>query len=332
VNRFTEPVHETVHQGAATFPDPEMAIDVHQHLLPAQLIEALRERSVPPRLRGWELELNGEPAYAIDPRDHDVAVRSAEAAADGLQLALVSLSSALGVEELPPEEAGELIGAFHEGARELPPPFRPWAAACLSEIDPGALERALDEGCVGLQLPATRLLTASDYAYVAPLLEVLAARGRPLFIHPGPAGPDPESRPPWWPALVPYVQQMHAAWFAFRLHGRPAFPDLPVCMALLAGLAPLHAERLAARGGGRGAVDENVFLEVSSYGPRAIDATVRVLGVDVLVNGSDRPYASPASPELGDAFDAALRLTNPLRLLDLEEVIDAPEITAGAQS
>lgn len=317
-----------------------MTIDVHQHLMPAELIEVLRGRSAPPRMRGWVLELKDEPAYLVDPEDHDVERRAAQASEDGLHLAMVSLSSALGVEHLPAGEARALIDAFHEGAGELPPPFRPWASACLSEIDPGALEQSLDDGCLGLQLPATALLTATDYERVTPLLEVLSEQGRPLFIHPGPSGPDgpggpgsSERRPDWWAALVPYVQQMQAAWFAFRLYGRPLCPDLRVCFALLAGLAPLHAERLAARGGGRAPVDENAFVEVSSYGPRAIDATVRVLGVDVLVNGSDRPYASPVAPELGDAFDAALRLTNPLRLLDLkEEVIDAFEIPAGAQS
>jgi hypothetical protein len=309
-----------------------MAVDVHQHLMPAQLIEALRRRTTAPRLRGWELELPGEPIYAVRPSDHDVHLRATEAAADGLALSLVSLSSALGVEHLYPGQARELIDAFHEGALELPPPFRPWASTCLSDVDHAALEQALDDGCMGLQLPATALLTAYDYEHVAPLLQVLTDRGRPLFIHPGPASGHSERLPAWWPALVPYVQQMHAAWFAFRLHGRPAFPGLRVCMALLAGLAPLHAERLTARGGGRSVVDEDVFLEVSSYGPRAIDATVRVLGIDVLVNGSDRPYAVPCSAELGDAFDAVLRLTNPLRLLDLEEVNDAPEVAARAQS
>jgi predicted TIM-barrel fold metal-dependent hydrolase len=312
-----------------------MTIDVHQHLMPPQLLEVLRRRTAPPRMRGWALGLDGQPDYFIDPEHHDVQARLAQTARDGLQLAVVSLSSALGVEQLAPDEARELIDAFHEGAIELPSPFRPWAAACLTEIDAGALERALGDGCLGLQLPATALATASDYEHVAPLLEVLADHSRPLFIHPGPPVPNDgtsELRPDWWPALVPYVQQMHAAWFAFRLYGRPVFPELRLCFALLAGLAPLHAERLAARGGGRSAVDENAFLDVSSYGPRAIDATVRVLGVDVLVNGSDRPYAAPASPELGDAFDAALRLTNPLRLLDLEEVMDAPAIAAGAQS
>lgn len=310
---------------------PAMGIDVHQHILPPRLVEVLRSRSSPPRMRGWTLELEGEPGYAVASGDHDLDLRSAQALADGLGLALVSLSSAWGVETLPPEEAVELIDAFHAGATELPSPFRPWAAACLSEIDIPALDRALDRGCLGLQLPATALLTSAGYEHVGPLLQLLAQRGRPLFIHPGPPGAMPVDVPAWWGALVPYVQQMHAAWFAFRVHGRPMFPGLRVCMALLAGLAPLHAERLQARSGARSRVDEDIFLEVSSYGPRAIDATVRVVGVDVLVNGSDRPYASPTDPELGDAFEQALRLNNPLRLLDLEEVMDAPEVPAIAQ-
>jgi len=75
---------------------------------------------------------------------------------------------------------------------------------------------------------------------------------------------------------------------------------------------------LLARAGIRTVVDENAFLEVSSYGTRAIDATVRVLGIDVLVGGSDQPYASPAFTDLGAAAVAAIRGANPLRLLDFK--------------
>ena len=84
---------------------------------------------------------------------------------------------------------------------------------------------------------------------------------------------------------------------------------------MLAGLAPLHGERVAARGGPRVAVDQAVFLEMSSYGPRAFDAIVRMLGVDMVVNGSDRPYAGPPVFET-DAAAAAVRRVNPQRLLD----------------
>jgi hypothetical protein len=292
------------------------ATDVHQHVWPVELIEALRRRTAPPRLRDWTLELDGEPDYEIDPADHDVDSRAALARADGLNRALVSLSSPLGIESLAADEAAPLLDAWHAGARRLPAPFGAWAAASVREIDPAGLERRLDEGFVGLQLPATALADGAGYERVGPLLDVLERRGRPLFIHPGPTAAPARTVPAWWPALVDYVAQMHAAWFAVRVHGRPRHPRLRLCLAMLAGLAPLHGERFAARAGERTVVDPEVLYEISSYGPRAIDAVVRVTGVDALVNGSDRPYALPPATGLGPAAESALRVANPARLLD----------------
>ena len=226
----------------------------------------------------------------------------------------MSLSCPLGVEWLPPEEARPLLDAYHRGAGALPAPFGAWAAACLTEIDPAGPAAELDRGCVGLQLPATALADRAGYDRCAPLLDLLAARGRPLFVHPGTAPPAGRA-PSWWPALVPYVHQMHQAWFAFQAFGRRRHPGLRVCFAMLAGLAPLHGERLTARGGGPGAVDPAIFLDTSSYGPRAIDATVRALGIDGIVLGTDRPYAGPVDMRLGDAAEHAIAVSNPARLL-----------------
>src|SRR5262249_9542340 len=45
-------------------------------------------------------------------------------------------------------------------------------------------------------------------------------------------------------------------------------------------------------------------------------SVLRVLGVDVLVFGSDRPYAQPTRDlGVGDAVIHAIRVTNPVRLL-----------------
>jgi hypothetical protein len=316
-------------------------IDVHQHVWPGALIESLRARRTPPRMRGWTLELAGEPDYDVDPRAHDPDDRAKLARDDGLDLALVSMSSPLGIESLAPEEANELITAYHEGALTLPEPFGAWAAACLTEVDPDALAKELERGFVGLQLPATSLLDRGGYENVGPLLEVLEEAALPLLVHPGPvgagggaeagvAGAVTADEPPWWPAIVTYVQQMHAAWFAFRVHGRPRHPRLRVCFAMLAGLAPLHSERVAARAGDRSVVDPDVFLDVSSYGTRAVDATVRVLGIDALVNGSDRPYADPVSLEVGPAALHAIRSANAMRLLYPKEVFDDLAIASPA--
>ena len=299
-----------------------MDVDVHQHLWPPAFVEALRRRASPPRLTGWVLQLEGEADYLVDPDDHDVAVRRALLEQDGFDLALVSLSSPLGIEWLPEDEGRPLLDAFHSGAQDLPATFGTWASASPSSPDPQALAVLLAEGCVGLQLPATAMSSpAGVEQYCLPLLQVLADHDKPLFVHPGVA-PHLDGAPapvPWWPAVVPYVSQLHAAWYAFALAARPVFPGLRVCFAALGGLAPAHLERYSARGGERRPVDRNAYVETSSYGSNGIDATVRVLGVDAVVMGSDRPYSVPFTGDVGGpALAHAIRSTNPLRLLGLK--------------
>jgi 6-methylsalicylate decarboxylase len=289
-----------------------VATDVHQHVWPAALVAALRARSSPPCLDGWTLHLAGEPPFAVEPADHDVERRAGLLAGAGFGRALVSLSSPLGIEYLPRGEAAPLLDAFHEGALAWGEPFGVWAAAGLDVVDAAALRSALDAGCVGLQLPATAVADAAGLARCAPLLDVLEAAGRPLLVHPGPA-PSPDV-PAWWPALVPYVQQLHAAWFAFRDTGRARHPRLRVCFVALGGLAPLHAERAAARGGPTG-VDPAMYVDTSSYGPAAVGAALSMLGPGLVVAGSDEPYARYTHPARDEPAWRAVCSENPARLL-----------------
>ena len=101
---------------------------------------------------------------------------------------------------------------------------------------------------------------------------------------------------------------------ARRRHPR-SHPNLRVVFAAGAGLAPVHHERHVARGGTSGPVDPFVHVDTSSYGPQGLDALVRVLGIDALVLGSDRPYAAPMAELMGDAATRAVRVTNPRRAL-----------------
>jgi hypothetical protein len=97
----------------------------------------------------------------------------------------------------------------------------------------------------------------------------------------------------------------------------PAHPQLRVCFAMLAGLAPLHVERLALRGGPADVVtNPNLFYDTSSYGARAIGAMAGVVGLDQLVTGSDRPVVDPPlTPPLGERAAVAMATTNVHRLL-----------------
>lgn len=292
-----------------------MRIDCHQHIWPPALVEALRMRTSPPRLEGWTLITAGEEPYQVDPHAHDVELRRAREFREGEDKALISLSSPLGIESLPSEEARELIDIWHESALSIGAPFGVWAATPVSELDCAGLAATLRrEGIAGLQLPATALDSPLALDRMRPVLSILEQSGLPLLIHPGPTPPT-HGAPSWWPAAVSYVAQLHAAWFAWHAVGRSAHPRLRVAFVAMAGLAPLHHERLTARGGTFGAIDPLVYYETSSYGTRAIDATIRVVGVDPIVSGSDRPYAEPLNPELGDAFTHALFSANPQSLL-----------------
>jgi hypothetical protein len=193
--------------------------------------------------------------------------------------------------------------------------------AGTAEPDPSALDAALAAGALGLELAADVLAAPGGLDRVAPLLEVVEAADRAVLVHPGPAAAP--GRPGWWVPVVPYVAQLHAAWWAWADGGRERFPRLRVCFVALAGLGPLHGERMRARGGPpAGTVDPLTFVETSSYGTQAADAVLRVLGIDVVCHGSDMPYAAPPRLALGDAALHAIHTTNPARLLGgaIEEV------------
>ena len=104
--------------------------------------------------------------------------------------------------------------------------------------------------------------------------------------------------------MTGYVAEMQAAWLTFATAGRGEHPRLRILFAMLAGGAPLHAERLAARGGPPVDLRDPLTLyDTSSYGPAAIEAVGRRVGTAQLVYGSDRPVIEPTSTE----WDALLK-------------------------
>jgi predicted TIM-barrel fold metal-dependent hydrolase len=280
-----------------------MQIDVHQHIWTAPLLDALAARRTLPfvrRARGLTLlHSAGEQPYVVDLESEAPGRRASLVDRDGLDVALVALSSAIGVEALPRAQADELIEAHLEGVGALPSWFAPWGPIALDDQDPSDVDRLLARGCVGVCLPAGALGGPGALALSAPLLERLEARGAPLFLHPGPvpgwrAPEAPLSEPLWWRPLTDYVAQMQAAWLTFATLGRREHPRLRVVFAMLAGGAPLLSERLDARGGpGIELRDPLVFYDTSSYGPAAVEAMARRVGGEQLVYGSDRPVVEP---------------------------------------
>ena len=308
----------------------QVRVDSHQHLWPETLVAALSHRREPPLIfrddRGWFVRLRGEPDSAVDLADHDPELRGQWVEADALDRALIAISSPLGIEALPPDEALPLLEAYHDGVAALDDRFGAWGAVALAEIDPRQVDALLARGFVGLSIPAGAIATPAGLDRCGALLERLERFEAPLLVHPGPAPWSPvieaeAGAPDWWPAMSTYVAQMSSAWHAFLATGRREHPRLRVLFAMLAGGGPLHAERLAARGGPGVKVDDDMFVDSSSYGVQMIDHAVRVLGVDQLVYGSDRPVLGSLDCPLGEAVRQAMLVTNPLRLLQPKEVL-----------
>ncbi len=280
----------------------------------------LRKRRVPPRLESWTLHLAGERPSAVRPEDHDPAARDRELE-DGSTAAVLAFSSPLGVEDLSRGEARHALDAYHEGVRDLSPRIGWWATlprtSAVGETGQRELVGLVGGGAVGLQVPATWLATPGDLQSLLPLLTTLQEADLPLFVHPGrvPGTGGAADHPAWWSPVVDYSAQMAAAWWAWHAVGRAGLPTLRVCFAAGAGLAPIHQERLRARGGQVAAVDPRTFVDLSGYGPQAFDALVRVLGIDVLVSASDHPHATAFTLPGDAAANQAIRKHNPHRLI-----------------
>jgi len=318
-------------------------IDVHQHVWTQPLIDALEERSELPLIRRENgltvLFLAGERPYVIDTSRESADHRRALLKLDGLDRALVCLSSPLGIEALPREQAVKLLSAYHDGALALGERFGVWGAIALERPDPADVENLIERGCVGISIPAGAMAGVGALSEMREVLCAIEELGVALLVHPGPGRPvggqagafnaTALGEPLWWPALTRYVAEMQAAWLAFASTGRQAHPRLRIVFAMLAGLAPLHAERLGARGGPAVRLaDPLTFYDSSSYGQAALATLAPLVGEGQILFGSDRPVVVAPDGWLADGPDWNLLAQNTRRALGRSRGVEA----AGART
>src|SRR3954454_6277905 len=188
-----------------------VATDVHQHLWPEGFVAALARCADAPAVRrdgrGWIIRVPGEPDSPFGPATHDPLVRAADLRATGLERALLCMSTPLGVEALPEDEARPLLDAWHDGVFAAGGAFGVWGAVPVHGAVPADVDAVLDRGAVGVSLPAALLAGPARLEAAAPLLALLEQRAAPLLVHPGPGGPRAPAAQagrhdaPWWPAL-----------------------------------------------------------------------------------------------------------------------------------
>lgn len=251
--------------------------------------------------------------------------------------ALVAVSSPIGLEALGARDALAAVAAWQEAAQALPEALGWWAAtpaALAGEGDAELASEAIAVGAAGVCLPADRLATPHHAEQVLPLLAAVAEAGAPVFIHPGPAGGS-RYDPAWWSPATRYVAQQQAAWHSYHDSIRPQLPTLRAIFALLAGLAPLQAERSTAKGGPQSEpalADPLSFYDTSSYGPRAVRAMATAVGIGQLVYGTDHPVAGqaedPVEEAFGEGFAQLVKTSSPNRALGHTWVPPVREVSA----
>lgn len=298
------------------------AVDLHQHLWPEAVLRVLEGRRAAPRARwragAWLVQSRAEPAFVVDPADHDPGERVRRLAAIGADRAIVALSPPVAAESVP-----GAVAAWSCAAAALPDGLGWWAAVAggVPGAEQAAVMRdAISCGATGLCLSAGALGSPARAEATLALLAELDRSGGPVFVHPGePTGGATD--PAWWSPATSYVAQMHIAWHAFHAVVRPALPSLRAIFALLAGLAPMHLERSVGRGAAlaAGADDPLSFYDTSSYGPASIAAMAQRVGTSQLVYGSDHPVAplddDPLAGALGEDLAERVRCDNPARVL-----------------
>jgi predicted TIM-barrel fold metal-dependent hydrolase len=314
------------------------SVDVHQHFWPEAVLRILERRGTAPRARWrdyrWLIELAGEPAFEVDPKDHEPETR-----AEALQVdkALVAPSGPVGIEALPLRDAIAAIAAWQEAATELPDELGWWAstpAALTGGGEADIAREAIAAGAAGVTVPADRLASPTSARTALSLLEAVAEAGAPVFIHPGPTNGTP-GEPAWWSPATRYVAQQQAAWHSFHHVVRPQLPNLRAVFALLAGLAPLQAERSTAKGGpddNAALGDPLTFYDTSSYGPRAVRAMATAVGIGQLVHGTDfpvdKPQHDPVEQAFGEGFAKLVKTSAANRALGYTWVPAVSEVSA----
>jgi aminocarboxymuconate-semialdehyde decarboxylase len=294
-----------------------MMIDMHAHWRPAEIAEALRARTREPRIArnqdGVEVLKSGrmgeEPlANAFD----DVDFHLARMDRQGVETSVLSLlGSFCWIEAQPLDVSGPLCRSVNDGlsaiCRKHPGRFAAFAALPLTDISAAAaeFERALGlPGMIGAQIPGNYFLTRKDAEAVRPLLEVANRRRAVLFIHNGPRPGDA------YPKVAADTDNARRRNGTLDMQASLSsvmvtlcltdvladYPDATTVVHNLGGNIPYEVERMdhrclldtpgeelpSSRFG-----KAKVYVDCNSFGPRSIEAAVRLYGAERIVCGTD---------------------------------------------
>src|SRR5215467_5288040 len=292
-------------------------IDMHAHWRPAELADALRARTREPRI------VRNQDGVEVlkSPRMSEEALTSAFDQVDfhlgrmDRQAVRMSVLSLLGsfcwIESQPLEVSARLCqivnDRFSTICQEYPGRFAAYAALPLTDMSAAAaeLERALGlPGMIGAQLPGNAFLTRRDAEAMRPLLEVANRHRAVLFVHHGPragdtfpkvAGDTDNARRR--NGTLDMQASLSSVMVTLCLTDYLAsYPDTLIHVHNLGGNIPYEVERMDHRCLLDTPNEElpssrfrkaKVYVDCNSFGPRAIEAAVRLYGANRIVCGTD---------------------------------------------
>jgi predicted TIM-barrel fold metal-dependent hydrolase len=292
-------------------------IDMHAHWKPAELADALRARSREPRIvRNPDgAEVLKSPRMSEEPLAN--AFDHVEFHLDRMdrQAVRISVLSLLGsfcwIESQPLDVAVPLCWTVNDRFSAIcqarPGRFAAYAALPLTDMSAAAaeLDRALRlPGIIGAQLPGNAFLTRSHAEAMRPLLEVANRRHAVLFVHHGPRPGDA------FPKVAADTDNARRRNGTLDMQASLSsvmvtlcltdylvdYPDAMVHVHNLGGNIPYEVERMDHRCLLDTPNEElpsarfrkaKVCVDCNSFGPRAIEAAVRLYGADRIVCGTD---------------------------------------------
>jgi predicted TIM-barrel fold metal-dependent hydrolase len=294
-----------------------MMIDMHAHWRPAEVADALRARTREPRIlrNAGGVEVLKAPRMGEAPLAEafdDVEFHLGRMDRQGVEVSVLSLlGSFCWIEAQALDVAEPLCRKVNDGlsaiCRKHPGRFAAFAALPLVDMTAAAaeLERALTlSGVIGAQIPGNYLLTRQDAEAMRPLLEAANRHQAVLFVHHGPrpgdafpkvSGDTDNARRR--NGTLDMQASLSSVMVTLCLTDILApYPDVTVVVHNLGGNIPYEVERMDHRSLLDTPDEElpssrfrraKVYVDCNSFGPRSIEAAVRLYGAERIVCGTD---------------------------------------------
>ena len=293
-----------------------MTIDMHSHIVPKGLADALRARTKPPMIiRGEDgkeymnslLNSRGELVPGFD----SVEKRLAEMDQNGVTHAVLS-NQLQDISSLPLEDAITLCRAYNDAISaacvKYPDRLNAFAAIPVGSVEAATaeFERAMSlPGIVGCIVPGDAFLTAKRAEKFAPLLEAADRRHAVILAHYGRLPNDAEAPQPDLSdnrrlriGTLDMQARISSSMLTFCLTDfMTKYPNVTMMTHNLGGNIPFEVERMDHRSlcddpkgtelPSKRIRAANFICDCNSLGARSIEMAVGVYGAEKIVFGSD---------------------------------------------